>query len=175
MANVHNFCMLAHVDHGKTTLTDFLLSSNGILSEALAGKVRLLDSRPDEQEKTITMKASCVALRHKKEGKEHLLHLIDSPGHIDFSSEVSAALRLCDGALIIVDLVDGVTVQTHCMLRSAFREGLTMCLVLNKLDLLNRAPSDETSRSVPKNVLRDPRVQRSTGCLREPVADCWWQ
>lgn len=131
-----NFCMVAHVDHGKTTLSDFLVASNGLLSQQLAGKVRLLDSRPDEQERMITMKASSIALRHRFEGKDHLLHLVDSPGHIDFSCEVSTAIRLCDGALILVDLVDGVTMQTCSMLRHVYREGLSMCLVLNKVDLL---------------------------------------
>ncbi|ESL10709.1 translation elongation factor EF-2 [Trypanosoma rangeli SC58] len=131
-----NFCMVAHVDHGKTTLSDYLVASNGILSSQLAGEVRLLDSRPDEQERCITMKASSIALRHIHRGAEHLLNLVDSPGHIDFSCEVSTAMRLCDGAVIIVDVVDGVTQQTSSMLRHAHREGLSMCLVLNKVDLL---------------------------------------
>ncbi|PWU98653.1 putative translation elongation factor EF-2 [Trypanosoma cruzi] len=131
-----NFCMVAHVDHGKTTLSDYLVASNGILSPQLAGEVRLLDSRPDEQERCITMKASSIALRHVHKGVEHLLNLVDSPGHIDFSCEVSTAMRLCDGAVIIVDVVDGVTQQTSSMLRHAYREGLSMCLVLNKVDLL---------------------------------------
>lgn len=133
---VRNFCMVAHVDHGKTTLSDFLVASNGVLSPQLAGKVRLLDSRPDEQERLITMKASSIALHHKMDQKDYLLHLVDSPGHIDFSCEVSTAIRLCDGALIIVDLVDGVTMQTCSMLRHVYREGLSLCLVLNKIDLL---------------------------------------
>ncbi|KEG13255.1 putative elongation factor 2 [Trypanosoma grayi] len=131
-----NFCMVAHVDHGKTTMSDYLVASNGILSPQLAGEVRLLDSRPDEQERCITMKASSIALRHIHNGSEHLLNLVDSPGHIDFSCEVSTAMRLCDGAVVIVDVVDGVTQQTSGILRHAYREGLSMCLVLNKVDLL---------------------------------------
>lgn len=133
---IRNFCMVAHVDHGKTTLSDYLVASNGILSPQLAGEVRLLDSRPDEQERCITMKASSIALRHVHGGIEHLVNLVDSPGHIDFSSEVSTAMRLCDGTVIIVDVVDGVTQQTNGLLRHAYCEGLSMCLVLNKVDLL---------------------------------------
>ncbi|KPI89988.1 elongation factor 2-like protein [Leptomonas seymouri] len=135
-ANIRNFCMVAHVDHGKTTLSDYLVASNGILSPQLAGEVRLLDSRPDEQERCITMKASSIALHHNYEGGNYVLNLVDSPGHIDFSCEVSTAMRLCDGAVVIVDVVDGVTQQTSSILRHTYREGLSMCLVLNKIDLL---------------------------------------
>lgn len=134
--NIRNFCMVAHVDHGKTTLSDYLVASNGLLSQQLAGEVRLLDSRPDEQERCITMKASSMALHYVHRGVSHLLNLVDSPGHIDFSCEVSTAMRLCDGAVIIVDVIDGVTQQTYGMLRHSYREGLSMCLVLNKIDLL---------------------------------------
>ncbi|CCW71002.1 unnamed protein product [Phytomonas sp. Hart1] len=134
--NIRNFCMLAHVDHGKTTLSDYLVASNGILSQQLAGEVRLLDSRPDEQERRITMKASSIALYHMHQGVRHVLNLVDSPGHIDFSCEVSTAMRLCDGAMIIVDVIDGVTQQTSAILRHSYDEGLSMCLVLNKIDLL---------------------------------------
>lgn len=134
--NIRNFCMVAHVDHGKTTLSDYLVASNGILSPQLAGEVRLLDSRPDEQERCITMKASSIALHHSYEGCHYVLNLVDSPGHIDFSCEVSTAMRLCDGAVVIVDVVDGVRQQTSSILRHAYREGLSMCLVLNKIDVL---------------------------------------
>lgn len=131
---IRNFCIVAHVDHGKTTLSDYLVASNGILSQQLAGEVRLMDSRPDEQERCITMKASSIALQHVYKETPHLLNLVDSPGHIDFSCEVSTAMRLCDGAVIVVDVVDGVRQQTHNMLRHAYKEGLSMCLVLNKID-----------------------------------------
>lgn len=133
-ARIRNFCVVAHVDHGKTTLSDYLVASNGILSTQLAGEVRLMDSRPDEQERCITMKASSIALQHQYEGAPHLLNLVDSPGHIDFSCEVSTAMRLCDGAVVLVDVVDGVRQQTHNMLRHACKEGLSMILVLNKID-----------------------------------------
>eukprot|EP00923_Selenidium_pygospionis_P052917 GHVN01091665.1.p1 GENE.GHVN01091665.1~~GHVN01091665.1.p1 ORF type:complete len:737 (+),score=48.60 GHVN01091665.1:54-2264(+) len=139
--DIRNICIVAHIDHGKTTLVDNLLASNRVISKKSAG-VRYLDSREDEQERGITIESSVATIFSEEE--RGVVNIIDSPGHADFSSQVSIASDLCDGCLVVIDVVEGVRVQTKSVLVQTQKQGLKPLLVLNKIDRLIKELKLET-------------------------------
>lgn len=133
---IRNVGVIAHIDHGKTTLTDSLLIKAGLLSAHIGGSARVLDYLEEEQKRGITIKASNISFLHEKDGETYLVNLVDTPGHVDFTGKVARALRIIDGAIVVVDSVEEIMAQTETVTRQALEERVKPVLFINKVDRL---------------------------------------
>lgn len=172
---IRNIGIVAHIDHGKTTLSDNLLAGAGMISEEIAGKACWMDSDEEEQARGITIDSSNVSMVHEYGGKEYLINMIDTPGHVDFGGDVTRAMRAVDGAVVLVDAVEGTMPQTETVLRQALKEGVRPVLFINKVDrLINELLVDEVEMQIRLGKVID-KVNRLIKGMNEEAYKSGWK
>ncbi len=172
--HIRNIGIVAHIDHGKTTLSDNLLAGAGMISEEIAGKACWMDSDAEEQARGITIDSSNVSMVHEYKGQEYLINMIDTPGHVDFGGDVTRAMRAVDGAVVLVDAVEGTMPQTETVLRQALKEGVRPVLFINKVDrLINELQVDHMEMQIRLGQVIDKVNKLIKGMNEEAYKNGW--
>ncbi|WP_421909147.1 elongation factor EF-2 [Methanolacinia petrolearia] len=172
--HIRNIGIVAHIDHGKTTLSDNLLAGAGMISEEIAGKACWMDSDEEEQARGITIDSSNVSMVHTYDNEEYLINMIDTPGHVDFGGDVTRAMRAVDGAVVLVDAVEGTMPQTETVFRQALKEGVKPVLFINKVDrLINELKVDEMEMQIRLGKVIDKVNKLIKGMSEEAYKGGW--
>ena len=168
MKHIRNFCIIAHIDHGKSTLADRLLEFTKTIKVT---EGQMLDNMDLERERGITIKSHAIQMEYTYEGEPYTLNLIDTPGHVDFSYEVSRSIAACEGALLVVDATQGVQAQTISNLYMAIDHNLEIIPVINKCDMVNAMPEEVEDEIIDLLGCKREEIIRASGKTGEGVED----